>query len=766
MSGRVFKIWLYSYLAVMFIPISITMFVLWQSQTLLLKEVRRSNDTLLAQVRQSVDAQMVDIRRLGQLLSADPQLNSFLNRTSLETVDAKFEAMSIIKSFGSYVATNGAISDFYVYHKGNAHALTTGSYYSADDLFRTFHADSGLPMAEWEKLLNRTSAGEFINLNPDPDKAGNNFAYIQSLPILYNRNASATLVVLLSQDRIKNAISKVGLAGESAVYIVDKQGNPLLATGPISSLGDLSVQNYKDKAGGFSLKKVGDEKAAVSYLISDSTDWTYISVVPSRVYSEKVDLLKQLIYGALVLCITMGGGLAYWMTWRNYVPLRRMINMITAFGDPNPDASRDEFERLQAFLADNVKSLTEHREKMREQQHQLRSHFLVRLMKGRVMNDSALSQILEDYDIQFEHDRFAVALVHIEDDDSLRKVKLNISQEELGELTYFIVTNIMEEQLSKHGAAYFCEVEGMIGCLVNIPDEDEEAASGLLEVMDITHAFLSNRFGMPLSISLSNIHPSRASIPRCYEEAVEAMEYKLILGTNQVLSYKVVATPKDEICYPLNTERQIVNYVSSGRYEEAAEVVKQILNTNFAGRMPSLQMCKLLMYELVGTMLKAMGQTHLDTTELAVEKSEFVKRMTKQQTFSDMEQAIFDFLKQVCENVAGKKRSRNKDLNERIIGYIRENLNDCDLSLTSIAQEFEINPTYLSRFFKEQTGENLIDYINKNRVELAKELLQGTNEAIANISMLTGFASSQSLIRVFKKYEGITPGQYRQNKTD
>ena len=71
-----------------------------------------------------------------------------------------------------------------------------------------------------------------------------------------------------------------------------------------------------------------------------------------------------------------------------------------------------------------------------------------------------------------------------------------------------------------------------------------------------------------------------------------------------------------------------------------------------------------------------------------------------------------------------------------------------------------MTPTYLSAQFKKETGVALLAYISNVRVEAAKQLLaQGLS--VAKIAEQTGYRDSGSLIRVFKKVTGMTPGQYK-----
>lgn len=93
--------------------------------------------------------------------------------------------------------------------------------------------------------------------------------------------------------------------------------------------------------------------------------------------------------------------------------------------------------------------------------------------------------------------------------------------------------------------------------------------------------------------------------------------------------------------------------------------------------------------------------------------------------------------------------------------YIRMNYNDMNMSRDSIGDYIGISGAYLGQVFRDATGENLLDYLNSYRVDKAKKLLGGTRLSAKDIGYKCGFASAQSFIRVFKKYTGMTPGQYR-----
>ncbi len=99
---------------------------------------------------------------------------------------------------------------------------------------------------------------------------------------------------------------------------------------------------------------------------------------------------------------------------------------------------------------------------------------------------------------------------------------------------------------------------------------------------------------------------------------------------------------------------------------------------------------------------------------------------------------------------------------EHCVAIIKEHYADSNLSLTMIAETLSLNPSYISRYFKQQTGIGLLDYLQHYRVNAAKELIRSDPDILLkDIADRTGFYNSAALLRVFKQLENMTPGQYK-----
>lgn len=83
------------------------------------------------------------------------------------------------------------------------------------------------------------------------------------------------------------------------------------------------------------------------------------------------------------------------------------------------------------------------------------------------------------------------------------------------------------------------------------------------------------------------------------------------------------------------------------------------------------------------------------------------------------------------------------------------------LHLDALAASVGLTPKYLCRFFREATHRTPVDYLCYYRVEMACYALATTEQSVTDIALDTGFADLNYFIRCFRKYKGITPGQYR-----
>jgi len=118
---------------------------------------------------------------------------------------------------------------------------------------------------------------------------------------------------------------------------------------------------------------------------------------------------------------------------------------------------------------------------------------------------------------------------------------------------------------------------------------------------------------------------------------------------------------------------------------------------------------------------------------------------------------LFEYTEQVEKLHRGRYPTK---LAADVADYVRRHLSEA-VTVEKMAEEFYISRPYLSARFKRETGETLTDFILNEKTEEAKRLLRYSDKTTAAVGAFLGFSSTAHFSRVFKKYAGLTPREYR-----
>lgn len=95
------------------------------------------------------------------------------------------------------------------------------------------------------------------------------------------------------------------------------------------------------------------------------------------------------------------------------------------------------------------------------------------------------------------------------------------------------------------------------------------------------------------------------------------------------------------------------------------------------------------------------------------------------------------------------------------INYIKNHLNE-SITMRDMANLCHLSPSYFSRLFGRELGENFVSYVNRQKIQLAKSMLRETNKSVSQIASELSYQDASHFINLFKRFEGVTPQVYRQ----
>lgn len=129
-------------------------------------------------------------------------------------------------------------------------------------------------------------------------------------------------------------------------------------------------------------------------------------------------------------------------------------------------------------------------------------------------------------------------------------------------------------------------------------------------------------------------------------------------------------------------------------------------------------------------------------------------------TYEELSVWFVNKLLDASRQLSSRKQEKTASTVEKAKEYINQNFSS-ELSLEEMAQKVGISPYYLSKLFKEAEGVNYIDYVTGLRIEYAKECLMQSEKSIKEICHEAGYSDPNYFSRIFKKWAGVTPTEYR-----
>lgn len=140
-----------------------------------------------------------------------------------------------------------------------------------------------------------------------------------------------------------------------------------------------------------------------------------------------------------------------------------------------------------------------------------------------------------------------------------------------------------------------------------------------------------------------------------------------------------------------------------------------------------------------------------------------VSRYLLKPTDRDELAAQFRAIRQELDQRAGAGEVQESSLKQKIDRYLDRHLAD-GASLTGAAEYVHMNPAYLSRAFKEETGENYNNYALRRRMDAAKKLLVESDLQVQEICRRVGYSDVRYFTRVFRETTGVSPSHFRRGR--
>ena len=215
--------------------------------------------------------------------------------------------------------------------------------------------------------------------------------------------------------------------------------------------------------------------------------------------------------------------------------------------------------------------------------------------------------------------------------------------------------------------------------------------------------------------------------------------------------------------YPFEKENDLIDYIENGETERARAALNEILGNVFFTSNGDLKLIRARVLELIVLLSRAAVRGGADAENIFGMNFEYINRIN---SFTSVD-AIASWLSRVIvkfsELVFDMREIKHADAIQRAMQFVRDNFHQ-KITLEETAEHVNLSPSYLSKLFKKELGQNFNNYLNQIRVGKSKNYLLNTELTLIDIAGMCGFEDQSYFSKVFKKYTGSSPGKFRENR--
>lgn len=362
-----------------------------------------------------------------------------------------------------------------------------------------------------------------------------------------------------------------------------------------------------------------------------------------------------------------------------------------------------------------------------------------------ISEHSDISNLKDESDI-FKVKSYRVMIMEIYDLESVENIfdKFNMSKElilkyfaeevvcEVVDIDYKSIAFVMEELLPKE------DLEEVLKCLVRHIDRN---------------------FNLKFTVVATNVYDDVMQMPKAYRTAKKILDYKYIFKQERVIFQdRIKENSFNKYYYPIELESKLILRTLSSNEISVKRIIDEMFNEKNSSSMDKkyIKEFGVLLYNTLNRIFIQLEEINENINV----KDYNINEILAINDAALLKEVFQSKILEICKLTKIEEENDIESVKIKIERYLDENYM-IDISLENLADYLGHSFKYTSVLFKKVMGDNFKNYLSIYRIEKAKELMQ-ENEGlrIKDLAELVGYNSSNTFIRIFRKYEGISPGKY------
>ncbi|MEK3722548.1 helix-turn-helix transcriptional regulator [Paenibacillus sp. FSL H8-0034] len=412
------------------------------------------------------------------------------------------------------------------------------------------------------------------------------------------------------------------------------------------------------------------------------------------------------------------------------------------------------------------KPLVRYNQNLKDNLDDLRETLISHILTGKVSSREEIVSKAREFTIDLVDKEYLVIVFQMNDYyknllNTQNEDRLTISRSILKAIKYMLMLDnvpfVVKTDLDK------------IAVLLTISGsrKPEKVIVELKKTISYVQKEIEENFNLSVCAALTDISNEIKDIPNLYAQAVKSLDYRVIYGRNSIIECKHFdLVEKDDYIYPLKEINRIADCIRKGDIKEIETSLDKIFEHSIHNHFFSLDAMNAIYSNILYSIVKYLLELGYSITDV------FQEDIFMMLYSYEMIHEKKAYILKSCNQVFSYKKSMENNMDTILMGQIVlyiHNHYDKNISLSNLAEQFHMNPSYLSSFIKKNMGFNFIDYVNDLRIEKSLTCLKESELTVQEIAKICGYDTVHSYIRNFKKNHDVTPAVFRstylKNKT-
>ncbi|WP_438447842.1 helix-turn-helix domain-containing protein [Gorillibacterium sp. sgz5001074] len=508
----------------------------------------------------------------------------------------------------------------------------------------------------------------------------------------------------------------------------------------------------------------------VTVLKSAYTGWTFTGGIRSDSLFGVISTMSRIYFLLGFLAVVLGVVMLTITSQRNYKPIELILNRIQTYtnkkkGELLSGKGVDDYQFIDSAFENLVEVANSFEAKYGENLIYRKKVLLLRLMEGeQTLSREEWEEEMEKLGLPGEYRELAVGVVEVDQYSAFTSAYTNRDQV----LLKYVIASVFQElaqEAKLRVMAEWLSPDRLSLLFLSDAGSTVEAEALYAAVCRKAVDWVRKNLSHTITVGLSPVSLRMEELAVLRQNGEKALQLKITYGGNRLITYREVPEDKGgDLSRPLQLIRPLVQALRKGEeWEGPLTQLFEAVRSGFLSKEDLNGLFRFLLFNLsqeMSTQSQEMQQYWQATAAPRLDKA-----LETSESLEELESAWTEELTEIMGQVSAfRKRKVNSLLIHKVKQYLQVHYANPDLSLNHLSDEFQYSTAYLSTMFKEEFGEKFVDYLVRIRMEQAQQLLLETDDPIQDIALRVGYNHSISFIRMFKKWSGMTPGDYRKQK--